>query len=553
MTDKMTLHPLKQIIMDTFSVRVAIAVLLTASVLIQSANAVENEWWFDVEVILFERNLEAVNISEKFKQSRLEKPSSDVLDLLTPYLKPDLSYLRAGLPYCRASKQLAVKTQYEQGFALPVLETDVTSFQQTDEEQKSQILAVDADENFQYQVASTDIFANTDDGTPVAKNTDVENVTFYNSEQNLNQNINNDEEQQVNTEQAPETNLARSPIQMKFIEWQLPSNLLCAYAEQIDPSFDSIIALQNEGTGAQHSELIKRVPNIIDGTEWQTKRGAFLLPSATMYMSDLYEKIKKQRDITPILHVNWRQEVKFGRKDAHTFRLFAGENFAEQFDANGFPIIDNTDSLFDSLNQSADQFYIPEQELKGLTPEQQQALLMSINGTAPEAVTEDLFTRIAAALADEAPINIDQLESLAEQQTTTTEPSILTELWRLDGGITVYLRNVGRVPYLHIDSNLDIRQPIYDPKKSHKIEDLSTHLSGQAAIVVNQLQQPNFLQPNFLQSVNFNQLRRVISKQVHYFDHPLFGMIVRINRYRWPEIEQEQEQEQETDIISSRL
>jgi hypothetical protein len=549
MTDKMTLHPLKQIIMDTFSVRVAIAVLLTASVLIQSANAVENEWWFDVEVILFERNLEAVNISEKFKQSRLEKPSSDVLDLLTPYLKPDLSYLRAGLPYCRASKQLAVKTQYEQGFALPVLETDVTSFQQTDEEQKSQILAVDADENFQYQVASTDIFANTDDGTPVAKNTDVENVTFYNSEQNLNQNINNDEEQQVNTEQAPETNLARSPIQMKFIEWQLPSNLLCAYAEQIDPSFDSIIALQNEGTGAQHSELIKRVPNIIDGTEWQTKRGAFLLPSATMYMSDLYEKIKKQRDITPILHVNWRQEVKFGRKDAHTFRLFAGENFAEQFDANGFPIIDNTDSLFDSLNQSADQFYIPEQELKGLTPEQQQALLMSINGTAPEAVTEDLFTRIAAALADEAPINIDQLESLAEQQTTTTEPSILTELWRLDGGITVYLRNVGRVPYLHIDSNLDIRQPIYDPKKSHKIEDLSTHLSGQAAIVVNQLQQPNFLQPNFLQSVNFNQLRRVISKQVHYFDHPLFGMIVRINRYRWPEIEQEQE----TDIISSRL
>jgi hypothetical protein len=549
MTDKMTLHPLKQIIMDTFSVRVAIAVLLTASVLIQSANAVENEWWFDVEVILFERNLEAVNISEKFKQSRLEKPSSDVLDLLTPYLKPDLSYLRAGLPYCRASKQLAVKTQYEQGFALPVLETDVTSFQQTDEEQKSQILAVDADENFQYQVASTDIFANTDDGTPLAKNTDVENVTFYNSEQNLNQNINNDEEQQVNTEQAPETNLARSPIQMKFIEWQLPSNLLCAYAEQIDPSFDSIIALQNEGTGAQHSELIKRVPNIIDGTEWQTKRGAFLLPSATMYMSDLYEKIKKQRDITPILHVNWRQEVKFGRKDAHTFRLFAGENFAEQFDANGFPIIDNTDSLFDSLNQSADQFYIPEQELKGLTPEQQQALLMSINGTAPEAVTEDLFTRIAAALADEAPINIDQFESLAEQQTTTTEPSILTELWRLDGGITVYLRNVGRVPYLHIDSNLDIRQPIYDPKKSHKIEDLSTHLSGQAAIVVNQLQQPNFLQPNFLQSVNFNQLRRVISKQVHYFDHPLFGMIVRINRYRWPEIEQEQE----TDIISSRL
>ena len=43
-------------------------------------------------------------------------------------------------------------------------------------------------------------------------------------------------------------------------------------------------------------------------------------------------------------------------------------------------------------------------------------------------------------------------------------------------------------------------------------------------------------QPNFLQRANFNQLRRVISQQVHYFDHPLFGMVVRINRYRWPEV-----------------
>lgn len=546
----MTVHTLKQIIMGAFSSRGAIAILLTASVLTQSANAVENEWWFDVEVILFERNLETVNISEKFKQSRLEKPSSDILDLLTPYLKPDLSYLRAGLPYCRASKQLAVKTQYEQdfAFAMPVLKTNASSFAQKDEEQKqkSQILAVDADENFQYQVASTDIFANTDNSKPSAKTADAGNVSFYNSEQNLN----NDEDHQANTAQTPETNLARPPIEVKFVEWQLPSNLLCAYAEQIDPSFDSIIALQSDSTSGQHSDLIKRVPDIIDGTEWQTKRGAFLLPTATMYMNELYEKIKKQRDITPILHVNWRQEVKFGREDAHTFRLFAGENFAEQFDANGIPVVDDTDSLFDSLNQPTDEYYLPDQELVGLTPEQQQALIKHINGIGAEAVTEDLFARIAAALADESPINIEQDDTQNTQQTPMENTAILKELWRLDGGITVYLRNVGRIPYLHIDSNLDFRQPIFDLKKALRVPGLSTNYSGQDAIAVNPLLQPGSLQtisqqPNFLRSVNFNQLRRVISKQVHYFDHPLFGMIVRINRYRWPETEQE------TDINNS--
>ena len=87
---------------------------------------------------------------------------------------------------------------------------------------------------------------------------------------------------------------------------------------------------------------------------------------------------------------------------------------------------------------------------------------------------------------------------------------------------------------MHIDSNLDFRQPIFDPKKTQPIAYSSNARSEQGAIVANQ-QQPSSLQPNYLQSAQFNQLRRVISKQVHYFDHPLFGMIVRINRYRWPE------------------
>jgi hypothetical protein len=129
----------------------------------------------------------------------------------------------------------------------------------------------------------------------------------------------------------------------------------------------------------------------------------------------------------------------------------------------------------------------------------------------------------------------------------------------------VYLRNINRVPYLHIDSNLDYRQPIFDLNKVPKIQGLSTTLPNQSAVVLNQLQtgspqpdslqpgtlqpstlQPDYQKPNFLQSVNFNQLRRVISKQVHYFDHPLFGMVVRLNRYRWPE-EEEVEAEVEVD------
>jgi hypothetical protein len=166
-------------------------------------------------------------------------------------------------------------------------------------------------------------------------------------------------------------------------------------------------------------------------------------------------------------------------------------------------------------------------------------------------------------------VNIDQADEKTtdktSQQNTIADSVMFKELWQLDGEITVYLRNINRVPYLHIDSNLDYRQPIFDSNKAPKIQGSSTALPDQSAVVLNQLQprspQPNSLQPitlqpnsqklNFLQSVNFNQLRRVISKQVHYFDHPLFGMVVRLNRYRWPEEEEELELENNEEEVNS--
>jgi hypothetical protein len=596
MTDKMTVHPLKKMMLDVFSVRWAVATFLSASVLIQAVHAADQEWWFDVEVIIFERNLDAADISEKFKQSRLEQPASDALDLITPYLNPDLTYLRAGLPYCRASNQLAVKTQYQQDFAFPLPvpkinepsrpQTDIPleQGQQLEQQQQTDLdLGTETDETaeekadnaveqvFQYDVTTTNTFAQPNDTASSTESSDAISVPISNTNSDTDsvnpsysaKNASADLGPQPDTNLPAEVDLIRPPIKVEFIEWQIPSEFLCAYAEQIDPSFASIKASKNDEPAPQLSDPIERVPEIINGIEWQQKRAAFLLPTSTMYMRDLYEKIKKQRGITPILHINWRQEVKFSRSKGQTFRLFAGENFAQQFDANGSSLIDDTDSLFDKLNQSTDDFYIPEKELARLTAEQQQALSTRIGGEESEGITEDLFARIAAALADDTAVNIDQADEKTtdktSQQNTIADSVMFKELWQLDGEITVYLRNINRVPYLHIDSNLDYRQPIFDSNKAPKIQGSSTALPDQSAVVLNQLQprspQPNSLQPitlqpnsqklNFLQSVNFNQLRRVISKQVHYFDHPLFGMVVRLNRYRWPEEEEEEEEELE--------
>jgi hypothetical protein len=543
MTDKLKSHSLKPIAARIFLSKTVLTALLSICVLAKSANAVEQEWWFDVEVILFERKLDADNISEKFKQSRLAKPSSDFIDLLAPYINPDLSYLRAGLTYCRVSNRLAVKSQYEQDFAfpLPALGTKESSLSAADNKSAKSLVASSdlvPEENFEYTVATTDIFAQSNEIVPVTQTSDSEDTNSGDLSLNNDDNV----EQQENVALTSKINLPKLPIKVDFIEWQIPSEFPCAYAEQIDPSLDSISALQNSESGIQTEDHKQRVPDIINGILWPQKRNAALLPTSTMNMTELYEKIKKQRDINPILHLNWRQQVKFGRKNAQTIRLFAGENFADQFDVNGLPLIKDTDPLFASLQQSTDEFYIPELELAQLSLEQQQDLLLRMNGSDSEATAEDIFARIDTALADESPIRFDEANAVTGPQTVKTDSAILKEIWQIDGGISVYLRNVGRIPYLHIDSNLDFRQAIFDPNKALPITYSPTDTSEQGAIVANQLQQPNFLQ-----SAQFNQLRRVISKQVHYFDHPLFGMIVRINRYRWPEVEQE------TDINDSGL
>ena len=97
-------------------------------------------------------------------------------------------------------------------------------------------------------------------------------------------------------------------------------------------------------------------------------------------------------------------------------------------------------------------------------------------------------------------------------------------VWELDGRFKLYLQNIGRVPYLHIDSHFNYRQPM-----------MLDGMTLPEAYDFDMLSEDGTLQPQqFLKPYPFKQLRRVISKQIHYFDHPMFGMVVQIRRYRLP-------------------
>ncbi|MDN3377659.1 MULTISPECIES: peptidoglycan binding protein CsiV [unclassified Pseudoalteromonas] len=69
-----------------------------------------------------------------------------------------------------------------------------------------------------------------------------------------------------------------------------------------------------------------------------------------------------------------------------------------------------------------------------------------------------------------------------------------SEKWELDGFFNIYLRH-----YLYINANIDISEK---------------RVNGE------------------IQSARFSQFKRVISGEVHYFDHPKMGMIVQIRKFK---------------------
>jgi hypothetical protein len=101
------------------------------------------------------------------------------------------------------------------------------------------------------------------------------------------------------------------------------------------------------------------------------------------------------------------------------------------------------------------------------------------------------------------------------------------------------------VPYLHIDSELLYRQPVSERYFAVEPSILNADDSVNAAIAESDLVNNNSdtlaYTPMRLVAVPLKEQRRVISTQLHYFDHPLFGFVVQIRRYNRPAVEVSEE------------
>lgn len=236
---------------------------------------------------------------------------------------------------------------------------------------------------------------------------------------------------------------------------------------------------------------IERTGVVINGAGGNIEQAAaaFLMPASNHLFTELRQELSQRAIGQPLLHVSYRQPV-FNRGDNYRVRLFGGHNFSAEYDFFGFLLTPN---------------------VAPITPLQS------------AAETPDQLSRIQQllALVDQGELSF-QIGNDAQQQLLPLRPSrnypgLPEQVFELDGLMHIYL--VGN--YLHIEPQLILREQT-------TAREATPTMAAQADYALSQ--QERVRAKPFLRAYEFTQVRRVISHETHYFDHPKLGVVVQIRR-----------------------
>ncbi len=489
--------------------------LLSALTVMSSAQA-NDDWWFDVEVIVFERKLSLSELDEQFEfVSSLATPDIEA-DVIGDVIRPDIRWIKQNLPSCSADtpppypEESLISLTFDD--AIPSAEIAEQDSPQTAEVESLEAIHPFATPLEEMSPSSTDeLSVYTKDFGPSAETIARYWLSFYTEENAL-----------FTPVTVPETQFCEPAfttdtwLSFEHGEWQThyPDNRLPAPAA---------------------------LPITPEGNDWPYATHAHLLPASAQELTSLSRQIRQNRELTRLLHVVWRQPVMFGEDNAFNVRLFAGKNYADSYDILGNPIqtaIEPGSKLAGENGGNVENIENDENKLQ--LNEDASPISESLESSGTQ---NDIFSNLEKRLAQPTPVEFDHFtDDDAHVQTNDellkVDAAFRPPIWQLDGNVKVFLKYINRVPYLHIDSNLFYRQPI--PLSDLIDIDESGSANNTFANQTEDERLNSETLPEYkLASVPFSEQRRVISKQLHYFDHPLFGMIIELRRYHPPTAEKD--------------
>lgn len=557
-----------------------------------AANANDN-WWFDVEVIAFKRNVALTELEEQFSLAdNLSAPRAQA-DIISDIISPDISYLKQGLAVCGADT--SVKWPSNGLLSVPAKDVDFLSLRKGSGAQYGDMSPSPYSEEAGYGYNETSgLTANGPSPTPdVASQAQSETIngneygaSYSSSDSDYSDSLGYPNEEVITDDATPAPGPATiasywtsffgvkdtSPITVpaiKYCEEAKPwlNAEVTTALNVVAPSDVELNAGVSTSEGTSRSSALQPVivwkvnqpdnrlpapaslPIIIEGHDWPAASKAHLLTSNQQALSSISRQIRSNRELERLFHATWRQPVMFGKNKAFNVRLYGGQNYAQQFDMNGDMREQKLANSSDNEpNNSATEFsYDSTAALSdynsnytsGTDENSLSDVSTAFEADKPTAQDTDQFIAVSDIFADlnrrlsnpqaieygafkalDTPMIVEQGEDDA------IDASLRTPIWEIDGTIKVFLKYINRVPYLHVDSEMFYRQPV--PLSYFSSEDDS---SGNAA-------KPRQATSTAykLVSVPLAEQRRVISTQLHYFDHPLFGFVVQIRRYNRPDV-----------------
>jgi len=544
------------------------------SLLFSMSTLAASKWsgdWFEIEVILLSQLEDKALLKENFSKNTNVPSYQNGLDLIRPYLNPDIASLKQQLPRCDAPQYPL--TLLEQSKHLPVIhpilsldeldvlakisleranklaaeqlaldellfinesaeitaEDDVVLQQGTNQEQGSQDDFFDRIQTIQEQQIVSEInedslqdeqLSTIESANDPSENNNINagdgtlEATEEDGEDLISELIEITAEQSALVLQAEQA-FSKQPFTFQPLYQETKNNIFCRITneqfQQLSP---------DKSLYSYHGFAVDVMPTVINNPENLFSDKPYLLSRSSLQLNDIVRQLKRSKNFRPLLHLAWRQQV-FEEQNSTPVKLYAGDNLKNNYQQSHALYIkerlaeaEQEKLLAEVLNQNllADDEHV-EQPLIPTTNQlvsqaKQQRLGEIINN-----ISEiDSLDTVLAGLGEKA-LTFDNTEQgFSTEALMLTAPQMPIQPWFINGSLNVYLKGV----YLNINADFNILNLTLAEHETLKLRS-----NNESELI----------------AIPFQQKRRMISKEAHYFDHPYMGMIVQIRRHKRPEIE----------------
>jgi len=522
--------------------------IFSSSLLSISANAWAEEEpkpdrWFEIEVILFKQLNNKAALKEEFPDSLSETslPKYQTsFDLFSSYLQPSLARIKQFAPLCGDKD--------EQHLFLDSLQSVNTPF--PEQMQLIEQVAVFTMPDFSEPNALEASQAISDEGGTEEGITDEDNtgeditddkivinsLTLQSepSEPKVSQSL------PVITDETPDDTMLEETAELVQFDIDLQE---AALAKPIFSTQHICVITQNEFEHLFAEEQptnfkldafgVDKLSTKLNAAGAHVQDTPYLIGEQSLLLKDISQRLRWSKEFKPLLHFGWRQ-IGITQSKAIPLKLFAGKHLAYEYQktlvdyqlaveaiktkeqdlleqlAQATELTTGDDLLpTEELNNDADEL-LANNDLKIKSEYKQQALneffaqIEDIkSGDLDNETIEATINNIAEQTLEEM-LSINEVAITIDDQYLSMgdEPKEPLQPWFLDGFLKIHLDR-----YLYITADFNMFNQNNVKIQSGDEENNKTKL------------------------INFSQNRRVISGEIHYFDHPYIGMIVQIRRF----------------------